>query len=73
MRETFFLNQMRVRYEPLASPVSDFIVDGTTFEVGGPNKTGAQIVGVPDAFVVRDDLETGFSRTIPLWTFGLTY
>jgi hypothetical protein len=73
MRETFFLNQMRVRYDPLASPVSDFLVDGNTFEVGGPNKTGAQIADVPDSYVVRDDLETGFGRTIPLWTFGLTY
>ncbi|TDA86036.1 hypothetical protein E1J02_27065 [Phocaeicola dorei] len=35
IRETFFLNQMRVGHDVIASPVSDFLIDDMTFEVGG--------------------------------------
>ena len=38
IRETFFLNQMRVGHDVIASPVSDFLIDDMTFEVGGKNK-----------------------------------
>ncbi len=34
IRETFFFNQMRVNHLVTASPVSDFEIDGITFEVG---------------------------------------
>ena len=74
VRETFFFNQMRLHHQICASPVSDFFVDGRfTFEVGGRKKKQRQIKGVDEAFVVKDDIETGYGNIIPLWMFGLLY
>ena len=73
VRETFFMNQMRVVADVTASPVSDFLVQGMTFEVGGHKKGHKQITGVDNAYVVKDDIETGHANTLPLWAFGLMY
>lgn len=73
VRETFFFNQARVGHRVTSSPVSDFEVDGLTFEVGGRNKTGRQLSGVEDGYIAKDDIEHGYGRTIPLWAFGLCY
>ena len=73
LRETFFFNQMRVRNTVTASEVSDFLVDGHTFEVGGHKKGRRQIVEVPDSYVVKDDIEYATAGIIPLWMFGLNY
>lgn len=73
IRETFFLNQMRVRHHVLASSVSDFSIDKLTFEVGGKNKAQKQIRNVSDSYIVKDDIEQGYFNVIPLWQFGLTY
>ena len=73
LRETFFLNQLRVNYDVVSSRVSDFSVGDYTFEIGGKNKTKKQIRDVEKAYVVRDDIEFGFADHIPLWAFGLTY
>ena len=34
LRETFFMNQMRVNYNVVCSKISDFEIDGATFEIG---------------------------------------
>lgn len=74
VRETFFFNQVRTRYAITASPVSDFLVDDTlTFEVGGKNKGQKQIKDTANAYIVKDDIETGYGNIIPLWMFGLIY
>ena len=73
LRETFFLNQMRVKYDVIESPVADFLIGDHTFEVGGKNKGLKQIQGMVKAFIVKDDIELGYLNTIPLWQFGLTY
>ena len=73
IRETFFLNQLRVKHDVIASPVADFLIDDYTFEVGGKNKGLKQIQGIDKAFIVKDDIEIGYLNTIPLWQFGLTY
>ncbi len=73
IRETFFLNQLKVKQEVITSPVADFLVGEYTFEVGGKNKGLKQIQGLKNAFIVKDDIETGYLNTIPLWQFGLTY
>lgn len=74
VRETFFFNQVRTRNAITASPVSDFLVDGTlTFEVGGKNKGQKQIKDTANAYIVKDDIETGYGNIIPLWMFGLIY
>lgn len=73
IRETFFLNQLKVKQEVITSPVADFLVGRYTFEVGGKNKGLKQIQGLKNAFIVKDDIELGYLNTIPLWQFGLTY
>lgn len=73
VRETFFLNQMRVTHRIVASPVSDFLVNDMTFELGGKGKGKTQIAGTSKSFVVKDDILHGFGNTIPLWHFGFTY
>lgn len=73
VRETFFMNQMRVVGDVTCSPVSDFMMDGMTFEIGGRKKGQKQISDVKDGYVVKDDIETGYANVIPLWAFGLMY
>lgn len=73
VRETIFLNQMRVRHDVIVSPISDFQIDNITFEVGGKNKKQKQLQGVANGFVIKDDIETGYLNVIPLWQFGLEY
>ena len=73
IRETFFLNQMRVRHNVVSSPISDFLIDDMTFEVGGKNKGQKQIKDIENGYVVKDDIESGFLNIIPLWQMGLTY
>lgn len=73
IRETFFFRALSVRQKVLSSPVSDFLVDGHTFEVGGKSKKQKQIKNVDDAFVVKDDIENGYLNILPLWTFGMNY
>ena len=73
IRETFFYNQMRVTTDVISSRISDFEIDGKTFEVGGKSKKQKQIQNVAQGYVVKDDIETGHANIIPLWQFGLTY
>jgi len=73
IRETFFMNQLRVAYPIVYSVIADFTIDGFDFEIGGKNKSGKQIKTAAKGFVVKDDIETGFLNTVPLWHFGLLY
>ena len=73
IRETFFLNQMRVKHNVVSSPISDFLIDDMTFEVGGKNKGQKQVKDIENGYVVKDDIESGFFNVIPLWHMGLTY
>ncbi len=74
-RETFFLNQLKssgaeVKYPPKG----DFIVNGKyLFEVGGKDKSFAQIKDIPNSYLAIDDIEVGRGNKIPLWMFGLLY
>jgi len=52
----------------------DFLVEGKfLFEIGGKARKRAQIRGIEEAYVVRDDIEVGFDKDIPLWLFGFLY
>lgn len=73
VRETFFQNQMRVRYDVSASKISDFRIGDCIFEVGGRNKGQRQISAASKGYVIKDDIEYGNGNIIPLWHFGLTY
>lgn len=75
LRETFFYTQLagagyRVNY-PKAG---DFQIDKKYyFEIGGKAKTNKQISELPDAYIVKDNIEYGSKQTIPLWLFGFLY
>ena len=66
---------MRVKTDVISSRISDFEIDGKTFEVGGKKKKQKQkqIQDAAQGYVVKDDIETGYGNIIPLWQFGLTY
>jgi predicted AAA+ superfamily ATPase len=72
-RETFFFNQMRVNHEIRSSQTADFVVDKYIFEVGGRSKSQKQIKDRENAFIVKDDIESGYLNVCPLWQFGLLY
>lgn len=73
LRETFFYNQTRDICDTISSKQSDFVIGEHTFEVGGKKKGGAQIEEIPNGHIVKDDIEYGHGRVVPLWTFGLLY
>jgi hypothetical protein len=73
IRETFFLNQCRVYHQVVSSNLADFKMEDKDFEIGGKNKGLKQIKTAENGFLVKDDIESGFFNTIPLWHFGLMY
>ena len=73
VRETFFMNQMRVMNDVTSSSISDFEIDGKTFEIGGKKKGQKQIENAEEGYIVKDDIESGYANVIPLWAFGLNY
>lgn len=73
MRETFFMNQLILKHQTSLPEKGDFIIGNNIFEIGGKNKTGKQIQGLSNAYIVKDDIEHGFGNTIPLWHFGFLY
>ncbi|SDD81351.1 hypothetical protein SAMN04488104_10673 [Algoriphagus faecimaris] len=73
VRETFFLNQVRVNHPVWNSTIGDFRVEGMDFEVGGKDKGTKQIKAAKKGYIVKDNIERGYLNTIPLWHFGLLY
>ena len=81
-RETFFVNQIKSYFlnkksffdeNIILSKQGDFIVKDYLFEVGSKNKTKKQIKNIEKSFIVKDDIEIGSNRVIPLWLFGFLY
>lgn len=73
IRETFFLNQTRVKYPVTSSDSVDFQISDMDFEVGGKSKGQKQLENVEKGFLVKDDIEMGYKNIVPLWQFGLMY
>lgn len=74
IRETFFLNQLSAKNKVSYSNEIDFIVNNKyNFEIGGANKQQKQIKNLHNAFIVKDNIESGFDNIIPLWLFGFLY
>lgn len=52
----------------------DFLIDDLyVFEIWGKNKTGKQVPGMKNSFIVQDDIEMGYKICIPLWLPGFLY
>lgn len=73
VRETFFINQLQVNHRLTSSSVADFCIDEMDFEIGGRHKGQKQVLNARSGFIVKDDIETPYLNTIPLWHFGLMY
>lgn len=73
IRETFFLNQLKVKYKIVTSKHGDFKINEMDFEVGGKDKSMKQLAAATNGYLVKDDIERGYLKTIPLWHFGLIY
>lgn len=66
LRETFFLNQLKVLHSINWSDKNDFLVDDKyTFKIGGKNKNRKQITGIENAFVAVDNIEYAQQNKIP--------
>lgn len=72
-RESIFYCWTKQKCETLESPISDFEIDGRTFEVGGKKKGKKQISDAKEGYIVKDDIEYVFDNQIPLWMFGFLY
>ena len=74
LRETFFFNQLQPGHRVELPGSGDFLVDGKyVFEIGGKGKDMKRISGLDQAFIVKDDIETGAPGVLPLWLFGFLY
>ena len=73
VREVFFVSMLEDYKIQVAKKMDFLIEDKYTFEIGGKNKTTKQIKGIDNSFIVRDDIEIGHNRVIPLWLFGFLY
>lgn len=73
IRETFFMNQLKNDFVVKSPSSSDFIIDDIVFEIGGKNKSKKQIKGIKNSYVVKDEIEVGFGKSLPLWHFGMMY
>lgn len=74
VRETFFLNQLKIKHTVNIPPMGDFLVDKRyIFEIGGKGKFFNQIKDMANSYIAADDIELGFGNKIPLWMFGLMY
>ena len=75
VRETFFINMLESAKQSVNyTKAGDFLINqSAVFEIGGRNKTAKQIEGIKNSYLVKDDIETGYERTIPLWLFGFLY
>lgn len=75
VRKSIFYAWMKVGHKVTSSNVSDFEVDGYTFEIGGKNKSSRQLASLDPtkAYIVKDDIEHAAMHNIPLWMFGFLY
>jgi predicted AAA+ superfamily ATPase len=75
LRETFFINMIESASHKITyTAKGDFKVNEKyVFEIGGKNKTNAQTKELSNAFLAKDEIETGYNNSIPLWLFGFMY
>lgn len=77
IRECFFCNQLAsaghvVEYGGLKT--GDFRIDKKyIIEVGGEDKGFRQLAGEEQGYVAADNIDSSFSKKIPLWAFGFLY
>jgi hypothetical protein len=75
VRETFIQHQLISAGLQVRIPDrGDFLVeDKYLLEAGGSRKGKKQIAGKENAYIIKDDIDTGFGNIIPMWLFGFLY
>ena len=73
LRECTFLCWTKEKFDVLGSDISDFEIDGMTFEIGGKTKGRHQLKKASRGFVVKDNIEYAIGDVVPLWMFGFLY
>jgi predicted AAA+ superfamily ATPase len=74
VRESFLLSQLANSHILHYPQTGDVLVDRKyLIEVGGKNKSVAQIKDEPNAWLAIDEIETGIGNRVPLWLFGFLY
>jgi len=74
VRELFFIQStLNANLDVFHNKKGDYQIDQTIFEIGGKNKTRAQIKDVTSAFLVKDDILLARQKEIPLVYFGFLY
>ena len=68
------MSMLRTKHTVAVPQYGDFIIDNTyTFEIGGKHKNKKQVYSSELAWVVRDGIEVGHERILPLWLLGFLY
>lgn len=71
IRETFALMSLQnAGFIPLYTQTGDFKVNQFTFEIGGTGKDAAQISGVSQALLLKDDTLIATPTSLPLFLLG---
>lgn len=73
IRESAFVSMLSPLHPLHLHKKADYQVDHAVFEIGGRRKGLHQIAQTENAFVVKDEIETGVGNIIPLWAFGFLY
>jgi len=71
IRELYFIQSIKnAGLEIFSCKQGDYQVNNVIFEIGGKNKTRAQIKNIEKAFLIKDDIYLASKREIPLLFFG---
>lgn len=74
IRESYLVSQLLTDHQVHYHHQGDFLVDEKIIlEVGGRSKDTRQIKDLQNAYLVVDDIESGYDNVIPLWLFGFMY
>lgn len=74
IRELFFIQSTKnAGLDIFYHKKGDYEINGSIFEIGGKNKTRAQIKNESSAFLVKDDSMIFRQGEIPLLYFGFLY
>lgn len=75
VRECFVVNQLSSSHVvEYGKDKGDFLVDGKwLFEVGGHDKSFAQIADIPNSYILADTIEYPIGKKLPIWLIGFLY
>ncbi len=72
VRETFVMNVLKDCGKVSTPVVGDFLYNESyIIEVGGANKSFAQLSGVPNGILVKEGITRGSKGVVPMWMMGL--